>query len=38
MNTETSDTIATIACTVTAIALWAFLWIQVGGALKPPIA
>jgi hypothetical protein len=38
MSTEISDTIATVTCTITGIALWAFLWIQMGGALKPPIA
>jgi hypothetical protein len=33
-----SDAIATITCTAISIILGAFLWIELSGALKPPIA
>lgn len=38
MTTETSEKFVSIACAITGIALWAFLWIEMGGALMPPIA
>lgn len=38
MSTALSDAIATATCTAISIIIGAYLWIQLGGALKPPIA
>lgn len=37
-NTEVSDAIATVTCVAVSFIIAVFLWIELSGALKPPIA